>query len=105
MALLDVDGDEATELEVVDLLEAEQYITSSSDLPRRSEMRRRPSRCAVSRVTAISLDEVNGVGGRARMPSASNSVRTRSYASRGSRGSCSVGTSKNDSSAVPVYSG
>ena len=77
----------------------------SCDLPSRSEIFFRPSFSAVSCVTATSLDEVNGVGGNAVMPSSANLDFASSYAAAGSLGRSFVGTSKNDSSAVPVYSG
>ena len=64
-----------------------------------------PSLSAVCCVTATSLDEVNGVAGNAVMPCSANFDLTSSYAAAGSLGRSFVGTSKNDSSAVPVYSG
>jgi hypothetical protein len=71
----------------------------------RSEMFFRPYLSAVAFVTATSLESVNGVGGNAVRPSFSKFDLARSYASIGSLGSLSAGVLKNDSKAVPVYSG
>ena len=65
----------------------------------------RPSSSAVAWVTATSLEEVNGVGGSATRPSASKPARASSKAVCGSLGSSSAVLPKNESSAVPVYSG
>ncbi len=65
----------------------------------------RPSLSAVAFVTATSLEEVNGVGGNAVIPSLAKSALTWSKATCGSLGIWSDFTSKNEPSAVPVYSG
>ncbi len=60
---------------------------------------------AVACVTATSLEEVNGVGGSAVMPSLAMSCLTSSYAACGSFGIFAPERPKNEPSAVPVYSG
>jgi hypothetical protein len=59
----------------------------------------------VACVTATSLEEVKGVGGKATRPSASKPARASSKAACGSLGSSSAYLPKNESRAVPVYSG
>jgi hypothetical protein len=51
------------------------------------------------------LELVNGVGGKAVMPSGSNSALSSSYAALASVGRSAASFLKNAVSAVPVYSG
>ena len=77
----------------------------SRECSARSEIFRSPSRSAVFFVTATSLEDVNGVGGNAISPLRAKPRRASRKAACGSFGRSSGVRPKNDSSAVPVYSG
>ena len=116
MTIGDRHGGEAAEMEPVDALSpsrqssrsrhsGEPASVSSCSWPFRSEIFCSESRAAVSLVTATSLLEVNGVGGNATSPRSAKPCLASAYASCGSLGSSPGCLPKNDSSAVPVYSG
>ena len=81
------------------------YSVRSCDLPSRSEIVFSLSLSAVSFVTATSLELTNGVGGSAVRSFSAKPALAWSKASPSSLGSSSAVNPKNDSSAVPVYSG